>query len=215
MMKRKLTPAEKKKIAYKKDHRTHTGESDRGMRRTWNKRKAYLNRKYRRITDHALKKAIQPSAIDELTRGDDGTTRELIRKGLTREKNPTKWGVSSLRDWVGEKLESRNAPRETKRVRKERIARACSDGLVSLERDPSSPEAQRLRRNLLMRSGEVWDFLRDNPDWNKRLQNKIRQLQKEEQKVAERAKLKEQQKRKWRSPALRIPADRRGKPDGA
>jgi hypothetical protein len=214
-MKKKLTPIEKKEIAYKKDHRTRTGESDRGMRRSWNKRKARLNRKYRRLTDHALRKAIQATAVDDLMRGDDATTRELIRKGLTREKNPKKWGVSSLRDLVKKKLESRNTPRETKRQRNERIARACIEGIRSLERDPSSPEAERLSRNLLMGSGEVWDFLRGHPDWNTRLQNKVRQLQDEEREEADRAKLKQQQKRKWRSPTLRIPADSRSKPDKA
>src|SRR6202140_5916922 len=204
-MKKKLTPTEKKEIPYKKDHRIRTGESDRGMRRSWNKRKARLNRKYRRLTDHALRKAIQPRAVDDLMIGDDAPTRELIRKGLTREKNPKKWGVLSLRDLVKERLESRNTPRETKRQRNERVARACIDGILSLERDLSSPEAQRFSRNLLMGSAEVWDFLRDHPDWNKRLQNKIRQLQKVEREQTDRAKLKEQQKRKWRSPTLRIP----------
>src|SRR5438094_8674143 len=114
-MKEKLTPQEKKRLSYAKDHRTHTGEPGRVMRRTWAKRKARVNRKYRRKTDAALRKAISPDRINAVLMGDDGTTRELIRKGLTREDNHMKWGVRNLREEVESKLKSRATPKETPR----------------------------------------------------------------------------------------------------
>src|SRR5260370_5086944 len=122
-MKNKPTPPEKRELAYEKDHRTRTGKSDRAMSRLWAKRKARVNRKYRRKTEQALRKAISPDRIDAVLAGDDGTTRELIRKGLTREKNSPKWGVSTLRDLVEAKLESRTAPKKTKRQRNQSLAR--------------------------------------------------------------------------------------------
>jgi hypothetical protein len=63
-MKNKLSPQEKKELAYEKDHRTLMGESERGMRRTWAKCKARVNRKYHRKTGGALQKAISPDRID-------------------------------------------------------------------------------------------------------------------------------------------------------
>src|SRR5690349_23133992 len=106
-MTEKLTPQEKKRLSYKKDHRTHTGEPERGMRKTWAERKARVNRKYRRKADAALQKALSPERIDAVKEGDDETTQELIRKGLTREKNQPKWGVSSLKEALERLAESK------------------------------------------------------------------------------------------------------------
>src|SRR5260370_29005612 len=129
-MKKKPTPPEKRELAYEKDHRTRTGKSDRAMSRLWAKRKARANGKYRRKTDQALRKAISPDRIDAVLAGDDGTTRELIRKGVTREKNSPKWGVRKLRDLVEAKLESRSAPRETKSQREERVSQLYLEGIM-------------------------------------------------------------------------------------
>jgi hypothetical protein len=107
-MKKKLTPSEKKELAYDKDHRTHTGEADRAMRRFWAKRKTRLNRNYRRLTGQLLREANRPDVIDAVLVEEDGTTRELIRKGLTRKNNSKKWGVGTLRETVEAKLEARS-----------------------------------------------------------------------------------------------------------
>ena len=108
-MKEKLTPQEKERLSYKKDYRTHTGEPERGMRKTWAERKARVNRKYRRKADATLHKALSPERIDAVKEGDGETTQELIRKGLTREKNPPKWGVSSLKETLKRRAESKKS----------------------------------------------------------------------------------------------------------
>jgi len=204
-MKKKLTPLEKKELAYNKDHRTHTGEPDRAMSRLWAKRKARVNRKYCRKTDQALRKAISPDRIDAVLAGDDGTTRELIRKGLTREKNSPKWGVRKLRDLVEAKLESRSAPRETKRQREERLSQLYIEGIIAFELDPDSAKATILKDGIRGGHARLWDFLRDHPEWQERLSAKIKQLQTAEQRQSEKARLKAEQKWKWRSPKLRVP----------
>jgi len=202
-MKETLTPQEKKRLSYNKDHRTHTGEDDRAMRRGWASRKKRVNRKYRRKTDAALRKALEPERIDLLLAGDDQTTRELIRKGLTRENNSRKWGVRTLGEVVKEKLEQSVAPRETNRQRDERLAHTYIQGIVSFERDPKSKLSEALIRSLRGGDGRLWDFLRNNPDWRQRLNTKLLALAKEEQKRTAEAKLKAEEKRKWRSPTTR------------
>ena len=175
------------------------------MARLWAKRKARVNRKYRRKTDQALRKAISPDRIDAVLAGDDGPTRELIRKGLTREKNSPKWGVSTLRDLVEAKLESRVTPRETKRQRQERLSQLYTEGIIAFELDPDSAQATILRDGIRGGHARLWDFLKDHPEWKERLSAKIKQLQTAEQRQAEKARLKTEQKRKWKSPKLRVP----------
>jgi hypothetical protein len=207
-MKRKLTPPEKKELAYDKDHRTHTGESDRAMSRVWAKRKARLNRKYRRLTDQLLREAIRPDVVDTVLAEEDGTTRELIRKGLTRETNSKKWGVGTLRDSVEAKLKSRSRPRETNRERRERISRTYMGLILALERDPHCTEAARLKKIVRFGGGDLWSFFWDHPDWKDKLLKKLTELEKEEERQLEEARLKADQKRKWRSATVRLPQGR-------
>jgi hypothetical protein len=206
-MKKKLTPPEKKELAYDKDHRTHTGEADRAMRRLWAKRKARLNRNYRRLTDQLLREATRPDVIDAVLAEENGTTRELIRKGLTRKNNSKKWGVGTLRDAVEAKLKSRRRPRETNHERKERLSKSCMGMILALEHDPDSPEAVRLKKILRFGGGEFWSFFKDHPEWKARLLKKLTELEKVEQRQLEKARLEAEQKRKWRSPTVRLPRD--------
>lgn len=206
-MKGKMTPQEKKRLSYDKDHRTHTGEDDRAMRKAWAARKVRVNRKYRRKTDAALRKAISPDRIDTVLAGDDGTTRELIRKGLTRERNNMKWGVRKLRDVVEAKLESRSGGRETNSERKERLAKMFIERIIAFEQGALSLEAMGITSDLRGGDGHFLIFLRDHPRWKVRLARRIEHLRKEEQKQTEKARRKTEQKRKWRSPTLRIPRD--------
>jgi hypothetical protein len=203
-MKGKLTPPEKKRLSYKKDHRTHTGEDDRAMRRAWASRKARVNRKYRRKADAALQKAISPERIHLVLTGDDETTREMIRKGLTRERNKPKWGVLTLGQVVEAKLESRATPRETDRERKERLALEYIQGIIALERHPTGAYAVKFLSKI-DGDARLWDFLRDHPKWKKRLETKLKTLRKEEQRQLEKVRIKAEEKRKWRSPTIRLP----------
>lgn len=204
-MKDKPTPQEKKRLSYKKDHRTHTGEDDRAMRKAWAARKARVNREYRRKTDAELRRAISPDRIDAVLAGDDGTTRELIRKGLTREKNNMKWGVRKLRDVVDAKLETRVAPRETNRERNERLAQIFIERIIAFEQGTINFETMGITSDLRGGDGHFLDFLRDHPRWKVRLARRIEHLGKEEQRLREKARIKTEQKRKWRSPTIRIP----------
>jgi hypothetical protein len=175
------------------------------MSRVWAKRKARLNRKYRRLTDQLLREAIRPDVVDTVLAEEDGTTRELIRKGLPRETNSKKRGVGTLRDSVEAKLKSRSRPRETNRERRERLSRTYIGLILSLERDPNGTEAARLKKILRFGGGELWIFLRDHPKWKARLLEKLTELQEEEQRHLEKERLKAEQKWKWRSPKLRVP----------
>jgi len=62
-MKEKLSPQEKKRLSYKKDHRTHTGGDNRAWRKAWAARKGRVNRKYRR---KRMQYFVRPSALIEL-----------------------------------------------------------------------------------------------------------------------------------------------------
>jgi hypothetical protein len=77
------------------------------MRKTWAERKARVNRKYRRKADATLHKALSPERIDAVKEDDDEITQELIRKNLTCEKNPPKSGVSSLKETLKRRAESK------------------------------------------------------------------------------------------------------------
>jgi hypothetical protein len=196
----KLTPQEKKRLSYEKDHRTHTGEAERAMRELWAKRKARVNRKYRRKTDAALRKAISPDRIDAVLAGDDRTTRELIRKGLTREDNHMKWGVRNLREEVESKLKSRATPKETQRERKARLAPIYMEQIIAFEKDPHDKTFSAVRA-LVRGPGcqlGLGDFLTDHPEWKDRLHLKARALQNEERRLAEKARVKNEEKRKWK-----------------
>jgi hypothetical protein len=143
--------------------------------------------------------------VDTVLAEEDGTTRELIRKGLTRETNSKKRGVGTLRDSVEAKLKSRSRPRETNRERRERLSRTYIGLILSLERDPNGTEAARLKKILRFGGGELWIFFRDRPKWKARLLEKLTELQEEEQRHLEKERLKAEQKWKCRSPKLRVP----------
>ena len=196
-MEKKPTAPEKKELAYKKDHPTR---SDSGMRRSWAKRKARVNRKYRHVADQLLRVTTRPSMT-----GDDEITRELIRKGLTREKNKPKWGVGTLREAVEAKLASPITRRETKRQRQERLSQVFIEGIIAFELDPDSASATMLRDGIGGGHACLWGFLRDHPEWKERLSAKIKQLQTAEQRQSEKARSKAEQKRKWRSSGHRLP----------
>ncbi len=204
-MKEKLSPQEKKRLSYKKDHRTHTGEDNRAWRKAWAARKGRVNRKYRRKTDAVLREAIGPNRIDARKAGDEPTTRGLMRKGLTRENNSKKWGVGSLGQMLKARAEAHAERKETDREREEREAKTYKEQIVALERDASSPLANELLSSLRFGDGHLKVFYRGHPEWKKRLRAKLTELQKAQQKAIKTAKLKAEQKWKWRSPALRKP----------
>ena len=193
------------KVSYKKDHRTHTGEDNRAMRRAWKNRKVRVNRKYRRKADAALHKAISPEQIDAAIRGDDGTTHELIRKGLMRERN-RKTGVRSLEKALAELSDSRERSIERKVRHKERMIQQFKDNVRAFERNPELFREDEISWLAYQtRSTELRAFFKDNPSWISRLERKIDEVRKQRRIVAEKARIKVEEKWKWRSPSLRLP----------
>jgi hypothetical protein len=79
--------------------------------------------------------------------------------------------------------------------------------ILALEHDPDSPEAARLKRILRFGGGEFWSFFKDHPEWKARLLKKLTELEKEEQRQLGKARLKAEQKRKWKSPTVPFPRD--------
>lgn len=176
------------------------------MRKSWAERKARTNRKYRRKADAALHKAINPERIDADKEGDDETTRELIKKGLTREKNPRKWGVRNLKGALEQLAKLR-----TNSVR-QRVKRRASE-IQEFKHEVTRFEKHSERftddevRSLIYASysNQVKTFLRDNPSWISRLQAKSEEVRKQKRNAAEKARVKAEEKCKWRSPSLRLP----------
>jgi hypothetical protein len=197
---KKKTPPEKKQAEYEHDHFNAVWYSPHGFRKTWKKKKNYRNRVVRRKAKDLLH-VVEGHSLRELGPDEESLTAELFRKGLSKKK-VRKLGVVNLREKIQNKKERRQG-RETDRERKERLAVIYAEGIVALERDPASQEARNLMNDL--GNMRLWVFLRDHPDWKVRLQTRIDQLSKQEQRVLEKAKLKAAQKWKWRSPTLRLP----------
>lgn len=202
-MSKKKTPQEKKEAAYEKNHYAFAWVSPQGFRKTWKKKKNYRNRVVRRKAKNLLH-TVQCHSLGEFGPDEESLTSELFRKGLSQKKL-YKDGVVSLREKVEAKKERREGNRLTRGEHKERLAVEYAASVVAFERNPHSVEAQKLVRNLNTGLASLWDFLREHPDWKMRLRAKIDALTRQEQLLREKAKLKQQQKRKWRSPTLSLP----------
>jgi hypothetical protein len=202
-MSKKKTPHEKKQAEYEKDHYTFAWHSPRGFRKTWKKKKNYGNRVVRRKSKNLLHN-VEGLSLNELGPVEESFTAELFRKGLSRKK-VRETGVVNLRQKIQVKKERRESREETRRGRKEKFAALCTQGIAALERNPDSATARKILDGLRFGDGHLWEFLRDHPDWRMRLRTKIEQLQKQQQLAENTARLKQEQKWKWRSPALRLP----------
>lgn len=202
-MSKKKTPPEKKQAEYEKDHYTFAWHSPRGFRKTWKKKKNYRNRVVRRKSKNLLHE-VEGLSMKELGPVEESFTAELFRKGLSKKK-VRKTGVVNLRKKIQLKKDRRENRVETRRERKERLAAIYAEGIVALERSPESAAARKLLDGLRFGDASLWRFLRDNPEWQARLQTRIGQLQKQQQLVENKARLKQEQKWKWKSPALRLP----------
>jgi len=202
-MSKKKTPPEKKQAEYEKDHYTFAWHSPRGFRKTWKKKKNYGNRVVRRKSKNLLHE-VEGLSLNELGPIEESFTAELFRKGLSRKK-VRKTGVVNLRKKIQAKREQREGREERRSKRKEIFTAMYTEGIAALERNPGSANAQRILEGLRSGDYSLWEFLRNNPDWRMRLRTKIEQLQKQQLLAENKARLKQEQKWKWRSPALRLP----------
>ncbi len=113
-------PQEKKRLHYDKDHVVCGGESQHAFRKNWPRKKARVNREYRRRADQFIKEAAQ--VAQEAVSGYEYTseiTREFLRKSVTR-KRLLKWGVATVRQIVLWRLESRAHRHGAKKARRSR-----------------------------------------------------------------------------------------------
>ena len=105
-MKRRLTPAEKKRLAYAKDHVELSGESRHGFRRKWPKKKAIAHRLERRTAEAE----VRASVVHD-------TEESLLLNAKRGKGRPRKWGVVSLGEYVSNRHDHRVA-RAGDRVRR-------------------------------------------------------------------------------------------------
>ena len=105
-MKRKLSPQEKKRLRYAKDF-FNVAEYPHAFRVGWPRKKARMNRKFRRGVHELLREARYVSE-ETMNEADDyqPITRKYIEKSIPRER-PRKWGVITLREKVDGTLEDR------------------------------------------------------------------------------------------------------------
>jgi hypothetical protein len=201
-MSKKKTPPEKKHAEYEKDHYTFAWHSARSLRKTWKKKKNRGNRVVRRKSKNLLHE-VEDLNLNELGSIEESFSAELFRKGLSREKL-RKTGVVNLREKIRVKRDRQENRGETQREREQRLKAIYTEGIVALERNPDSAVARKLMDELRSGDGHLLQFLRDHPDWGVRLQTKIDQLRKQQQLADYKVQLKEEQKWKWRSHALRL-----------
>ena len=105
-MRQKRTPQAKKELDYEKQHFS-PGEYPHAFRRNWPRKKARVNREYRRKADELLSKiSIEPAVTVEEQIDDGGLTRNRFRKSVLK-KRVRKWGVATLKERVDSRLETR------------------------------------------------------------------------------------------------------------
>jgi hypothetical protein len=174
-----------------------------GFSQDLEKKKNYRNRVVRRKSKNPLHE-VEGHSLHELGPTEESFTSELFRKGLSK-KTVRKIGIVYLREKIQTKKERRENRGETRREQKQRLALIYVERIVALERDSDSIEAKKIIDALRFGDGRLWEFLSDYPDWRVRLKSRIAQLQKEQQRINDKAKLEQEEKWKWRSPALRKP----------
>jgi len=167
-MKRQFTPQEKKDLSYSKDHVVNS-EYRSSFERYWPLKKARANRAYRRKVQQLATNLTQPR--DEDQRHDFLT--DPVKRKVTR-----KWGSSTLRDWVKERLRQRvqrtaynhfKEPYQGKEDRQRFVG--FLNAITIGQRGQSADLAQFFRLLLESRSHREWldGFFRDEHEWQERV----------------------------------------------
>jgi len=98
-MKKRLSPQEKKRVAYEKDHYVSAGESRHAFRKNWPKKKRKANKIHRHRASEALHSLERMANLAVVEDSPIEVTADQLRKADPREKL-TKWGVQSLREYL-------------------------------------------------------------------------------------------------------------------
>jgi len=199
-MKKRVSPQEKKRLAYERDHYVSAGESRHAFRKNWPKKKAMANQIHRRRAVealHALERLEESGSIEDST---IEVTAEQLRKSDPRKKLH-KSGVQSLREYV-ERNQSKREERARQTLKERARIKTRYEALIrALERNIKSPKAQELLREIKLKDWNLRLFLRWNPDWKPRLREKFREVKRLEENVELRRRQKEAEKQ--RAKALR------------
>jgi len=201
-MKKRMSPQQKKKLAYERDHYT-LGESRHGFRRKWPKKKARANQKHRHLSNQALHRLETLGNLEEIEDSALEVSADQLRKTHPKEKL-SKWRVKSLKEYVESRHESRESRAEHNRANRELIEERCKVLIHALEKAPNSQTVRDFIRQVEMGGGWGWDFwmfLRWRPEWRPRLERAWSEVLGARQKAERKQQNKETEKR--RAKALR------------
>lgn len=106
MVKVRKSPQEKKQLEYARDHFTFGWRSSRMFPRTWKRKKAHINREYRRKSQAVLTQVKPEAAADDIESIADDLTAARFRKSISR-KRQRKVGTVTVGQKVKKKLEKR------------------------------------------------------------------------------------------------------------
>jgi hypothetical protein len=170
-MSKKKTPQEKKEASYDKDHYTFAWLSPRGFRKTWKKKKNYVNRVLRRKSKGLLHEVEKSSHNPE----DDSFTAEAFRKGLIR-KRVRKTGVVTVREKVEKKRDHREG--RSDRKARERFVQHFRGLVFALLNDKEYKEETLLGFRRMTMGGDFLKFLEKEPFWQPKIEQWLVSFQK-------------------------------------
>jgi hypothetical protein len=207
-MKKRVTPQEKKRLAYERDHYVSGGESRHAFRKNWPKKKAMLNQKHRHRAAQALHKLEKLGDLESIEASGIEVTANQLRKVDPRE-TLQKWGVMSLQEFVRHNKEARDSRAHRATRERERIEARYKHLISALEQDPESPKAKEFLREIDLGDWYLQRFLKWNPEWKPRLKEKLLDVKR----GAEKARMKREKKEaeKQRTMALRNAIQRQAK----
>lgn len=199
MAKERKSPQEKKQDHYKKDHFTSGWNSQKSFRKGWKRKKAHVNREYRRKSDEVLAPAKTGIAAEDIELIGDDLTANRFENSVLR-KRLRKVGTVTVGDKIRIQLEKRQL-RTDRRLRQDQrydqaatfavntlcslegeelIGAARSFDLLCANRNPAewkrvfrskAPVDRAMLFLYALAAGSVWecDALKRNPELNKAL----------------------------------------------
>jgi len=115
MAKERKSPQEKKQLEYTKNHFTFGFDSSRKFPQTWKRKKAHLNRQYRRKSEEVLAEAKPGIAAEDVDLLADDLTAARFQMSVSR-KRLRKFETVTIGEKVRRNLEAR-AERECRKTR--------------------------------------------------------------------------------------------------
>jgi hypothetical protein len=195
-MGRRLTPQEKKDMAYSRDHYVSAGESRHAFRKNWPKKKAMANQAHRHSAAEKIRLLNRFSDSESIENSPNEVTREQLRKPHPRKKLH-KYGVHSMKEYVQQSRKSRAQREGVGRERRQRDDAEWQNCIIAMERNPSSLPTSQLLHRLTRWAWNRRLFLSRNPKWKPRLQKALGAAKTLEAKLNLKRETKEAQKRRW------------------